>query len=199
MTRRAFLSFNRSKHLELKEKILLSAVYFKETYTSLIVLVWVFVDESKEVVHEGLLNTFHGEGFAWPSLTVGKAGDDAWGKNHIEHRLQGKFVDILSIFQVGKGVIEVKVEIFHKFGNAVYFVFRKADPDQRIGTTNRVQLSGLRFFGKNGTFSDANAKFHIRSKNVRLSDILIYFVILNHQLKVHVNDFPFLLILNLPL
>jgi len=36
---------------------------------------------------------------------------------------------------MGKGVIEVKVEIYNKFSYAIDLVLRKTDPDQRISTT----------------------------------------------------------------
>lgn len=95
---------------------------------------------------------------------------------------------------MGKGVIEVKVEIYNKFSYAIDLVLRKTDPDQRISTTYWIQFSGLWFFGKNGPFSDANTEFHIGGKNVGLGYILVDFVVLNHKLEVYVNYFTFLLV-----
>ena len=112
--------------------------------------------KSKQVVNGGFITSFHGEGLTGSSLSVGEASNNTPVEGHVDQGLDASSVQVFSGFEVRKGVVKLKVVVFHIFSNTINPEFTLVNASSRVSSRDTVDFSGCFLLGENGTFTHAN-------------------------------------------
>jgi hypothetical protein len=124
--------------------------------------------------------------FAWASLSVSEASDDASIKQTGQKIADRVLIHILAVFILVESVVEFKVCVVDILGDAVHFELRLVHHDLRVTRANCVDFSGLVFLVEQGSLSDANANVHCGRAHVVQGSADLCFVLVHQHVEVGV-------------
>jgi len=95
----------------------------------------------KQVLHCIVLKALHRECLARARLPVGENGDRARVEDQVEDGFHTEPIQLLIRLVLAKRVVKLKVLVFDKFGDSIYFVPAIVHDDVRVGDRNDIDFT----------------------------------------------------------
>jgi len=144
---------------------------------------------------ENIINSIFGyrincESLSRPRLTICKASHNGSLKYQGKKISDWELVHVLRIFIFIECVIELEVDIFYVFCDAIYFDFRLVYNTPGIRGAYAIHNSLSELFIKKRSFAHINTDIHLCSTNMIKGRSHLFFSIINKWFKIYIDCSP---------